>query len=163
ADGRWQRVAHRAEPARGLEHAGLVEAVVLGREHLVLADIRHDQRVAAGGLVQGLDHLRLIQFQRVVWVALGRVLDLSLGDPGRRGQPLPSGCGDGAQAMPSRVVTTGLSAFSANAINSSVALEIITPWPARMTGRRACSVRRAALRIWTRLPSMLGWKPGSST
>ena len=43
----------------------------------------------------------------------------------------------GKELMPSSVVMTGIWAFSASSRTSSYALEIITPWPARIRGLSA--------------------------
>ena len=57
-----------------------------------------------------------------------------------------------AAEMPSSVVMTGmLRLLGEAASSSSQAPESSTPWPAMMTGRWACSIRRAALRIWRML------------
>ena len=52
-----QSEAHRAETAGVDPPARRREVVVLRRPHLVLADVGDDDRVAAGGLVQRLDHV----------------------------------------------------------------------------------------------------------
>ena len=60
ADRGGQAEAHRPEAARVDPAARLVEAVVLGGPHLVLADVGGDDRVALGGPEHRLDHeLRL--------------------------------------------------------------------------------------------------------
>ena len=51
-----QAEAHRPEAAGVDPAARLVEVEVLRGPHLVLADVGGDDRVAAGGLVERLDH-----------------------------------------------------------------------------------------------------------
>src|SRR5664280_316996 len=54
---RRQAEAHRAESARVDPAARLGEVVVLRCPHLMLADVAGDDRLAAGRLVQRLDHV----------------------------------------------------------------------------------------------------------
>ena len=56
ADRRRQAEAHRPEAARVDPPARLGEVVLLRAPHLVLADVGGDDRVAAGHLVERLDH-----------------------------------------------------------------------------------------------------------
>src|SRR5690606_21810793 len=57
-DGSGKAVAHRAKPAAGEPAVGLVEAEVLRRPHLVLADLRGDDGVVlARQLVEPLDRV----------------------------------------------------------------------------------------------------------
>src|SRR3954467_90925 len=51
-----QAEAHRPQATRGDPPARPLEVEVLGRPHLVLADVGRDDGVAAGGLVERLDH-----------------------------------------------------------------------------------------------------------
>ena len=63
--------------------------------------------------------------------------------------------------MPSSVWATGICVFSAKARRSSQASATRTPWPARMTGRWAWSISRAAVLSCLGWPSKFGLKPGS--
>ena len=51
--------------------------------------------------------------------------------------PRLSGCDAGRPPMPSSVAATGMLPRSANARSAFSAPEIVTPWPARITGRFA--------------------------
>ena len=57
AHGRRQTEAHRAQPAGGNEVVRLVEGVMLGGPHLVLAHPGDDHRLAAGGFIQFPDDI----------------------------------------------------------------------------------------------------------
>ena len=79
---RRQPEAHRAQAAGVDPPAGPGEVVALGGPHLVLADVRDDDRVAAGRLVQRLDHVLGLDLG-VRGVGVGeRVALLPLVDPG---------------------------------------------------------------------------------
>ena len=54
-DGGGHGEAHRAEAARVHPRVGVVEAPVLRRPHLVLADAGHDDRVVGRGVAQLLE------------------------------------------------------------------------------------------------------------
>ncbi|CAA7626911.1 conserved hypothetical protein [Magnetospirillum sp. UT-4] len=84
AHGRGQAVAHGAQPARGHPVVGLLEAEMLGRPHLVLADLGADVGIAVlGQLVQALDGvLRLDQLVGILVVqAVARAPLVDLAPP----------------------------------------------------------------------------------
>jgi hypothetical protein len=83
---RRQAEAHGAEPAGVDPAARLVELVELRRPHLVLADVRGHEGVAAGQLVELLEHgLRLDELARaVVLQALHAAPFVDLRPPGRQ-------------------------------------------------------------------------------
>src|SRR5258708_905734 len=58
--------------------------------------------------------------------------------------PRLSGCDAGRPPMPSSVAATGMSPRSAKARSTASAPEIVTPWPARITGRFAPGISSAA-------------------
>ena len=58
---------------------------------------------------------------------------------------------------------TGIWAFSANSFNSLNALEIITPWPASITGLCALLITSAAFNIWASGAEPAGLYPGRSS
>ncbi len=62
--------------------------------------------------------------------------------------------------MPSSVHATGIWVFSANALSASHASAIRTPCPARISGRLASAISRAASLSCLGWPSMVGRKPG---
>ncbi len=51
----------------------------------------------------------------------------------------------GMPPMPSRVVVIGMLACLASASTSAVAPDLMTPWPAKMSGRLAALISSAAL------------------
>jgi hypothetical protein len=57
ADGRRETEAHGAGAAGGEPVVGFVVLVKLRRPHLVLADVGGDDRLAAGELIEFVDHL----------------------------------------------------------------------------------------------------------
>ena len=76
-----QAEAHRAEAARVDPPPRLGEVVVLRRPHLVLADVARHDRLAAGRLIQRLDHVLRLDL-RVGGVLVGeRVLGFPAVDP----------------------------------------------------------------------------------
>ncbi len=78
---RRQPEAHRAQPARVDPAPRLREVVVLRGPHLVLADVAGDDRLAAGRLVERLDHVLRLDLAVGAVLVAERVLRLPAVDP----------------------------------------------------------------------------------
>ena len=66
----------------------------------------------------------------------------------------------GNAEIPSNVVTTGIWAFSASSKSLFCALEIITPWPAKIIGFLALFIRSTDFSIWFWSTLRYGLYPG---